>query len=119
MDDLAARFNRGRARGLRFPCLAPHRLNDFAERFLHVRRLPGLMLGPFPMKTQHRDAPLVLHRRIKFAERVVVRNHLAPAGEAHEGPIIAARVCLELLAVAAAIDTLEATGRAHPGHAAA
>ena len=77
------------------------------------------MLGPFPMKTQHRDAPFVFHRRIKFAERVVIRNHLAPAGEAHEGPIIAARICFKLLAVDAAIDALETTGRAHPGHASA
>ena len=72
------------------------------ERLLHVRGLARLVLRPLPVEAQHRDAPLVLHLGIELAVGVLVRDHLAAAGELDERAVVAARVFLELAAVAAA-----------------
>ena len=57
---------------------------------------------PFPVEAQHRDAELVLHRRIEIGVAVFVGNHFAAPGEVDERAVIAARVLLEFAAVTAA-----------------
>src|SRR5712664_4279292 len=87
-------------RGHRREYLAPHLGDERAERLLHVLRLLVLVVRPFPVEAQHRNAPLVHGARIEFAVRVVVGNHLAAAREPDRGAVIATVVVFELLAVA-------------------
>ena len=60
---------------------------------------------------------LVLHVRIDLAAGVLVRDHLAAAGEVHERAVVAPGVFLELATVAAAGEPLQARRRAEAGHA--
>src|SRR5439155_16863305 len=63
------------------------------------------------MEAQHGNAPLIDDVRIDLAVRVVVRDHLAAAGEVHGCAVEAAVVVLQRLAVAA--DAVEALNAAH------
>ena len=57
---------------------------------------------PLEVEPQHRDAPPIDDARIDLAVRVVVRDHLAAAGEADGRAVEAPVVVLQRLAVAAA-----------------
>src|SRR6478736_1496891 len=78
------------------------------------------MVGPLEVEAQHGNAPAINNGRIDFKERVLVRNHLASAGEAHGRSVIAATVVLEGLAVSAARwISVDAPASAQTRHAAA
>src|SRR6185437_10553038 len=47
-----------------------------------------LVFRPFKVEAQHRDAPFVHDVRIDLAIGVVIRDHLATTGEAHESAVI-------------------------------
>src|SRR5580658_5266250 len=55
--------------------------NDRAESLLHIRGHLYLVVAPFPVKTQHRNAPLILHFGVRLTVALFVRNHLAPSAE--------------------------------------
>ena len=54
------------------------------------------------METQDGDAPLILHGWVELAEGVLIRDHLATAGETDAGAILLAHFFLIALAVAGA-----------------
>src|SRR5215471_10588660 len=68
-------------------------VDNLSESVLHVLRLLDLVIGPFPVKAQHRNSVLVDNARVDLAIAIVVCNHLAPAREAQdrapEFPVIA------------------------------
>src|SRR5262249_42535170 len=94
-----------------------HRFDDRRKSLLHVRRLAYLVLRPFPMEAQDGNAPAVFDLRIDLAIGMLVRDHLAPAVKADEGAVVAARVLLELAAVAAPGQPFEALERVKARHA--
>ena len=73
---------------------AAHLLDDRAEGLLHVLRLLLLVVAPLEVEAQHRDAALVDDARVELEVAVLVRDHLAAAGEADrravEPPVVAA-----------------------------
>src|SRR4030095_1668142 len=96
-DDEAARRDRLAAVELRLAHYASaHLLDDRRKGALHVRGLARLVLRPFPMEAQRGNAPAILHARIDLAVRILVRNHLAAAGQADERAVVAAHVLLAL-----------------------
>src|SRR6185503_16883255 len=90
-----------------------HRDDQRAEGFLHVLRLIVFVFAELPVEAQHGNAETVNGRGIELAVRVLVRNHLAASVEADRRAVILAIVGLELLAVAAAVHSLNAA--AEPG----
>ena len=79
-----------------------HLCDQGAKRLLHVLHLPVLVVGPLPVKPQHRDPPAVHHVGIDLAVRGVVGNHLAAPREADGGAVQAPVLVLERRAVSAA-----------------
>src|SRR4051794_19034059 len=67
------------------------------------------------MKTQDRDAPLILDTRIDLAERVLVGNHFAAAAESDMGAIILAAGLLQAYAVSFVL-VADARELAYAGH---
>src|SRR5262249_44660329 len=59
-------------------------VDNLAEGVLHVLRLLDLVIRPFPVKAQHRNSISVDDARVDLAIAIVVCNHLAAAGEAHD-----------------------------------
>src|SRR5207253_5160957 len=63
------------------------RLDNRREAFAHMARLVPLVVAPFPMEAQDRNAPLVLRAiGIDLAIAVLVRHHRSPAGETDTDP---------------------------------
>jgi len=91
-----------------------------AQSDLLYAGLVHFVLRELRVEPQHRDAVGVDDVRIDLAVGVLVRDHLAAAGEVHGGPVEAAVVVLERLAVAAdAVEALDAAHEAEAGRAAA
>ena len=61
---------------------AAHGFHNGAKSFLHVLGLKQFIVGPFEVKAQDGDAPLIDEVRINFAVGVRIRNHFAAAREA-------------------------------------
>ena len=87
------------------------------ERRLHIRGHLDLVLSPTPVEAQHRNAPLVLHVRVKFAEALVVRNHLAASTESDERAIRATALLFQAYTVAFLLFA-HAIKAAYPRHVA-
>src|SRR5439155_3248462 len=64
--------------------LAADGLDHARRRLVHVARLVELDVRPLPVEAQDGDAVAVDHAWIELAVAVLVREHLAPAGEAHD-----------------------------------
>src|SRR6266542_4104323 len=82
--------------------LTTHLRDQCPEGLLHVFHLQVFVVGKLPVEAEHGDSPFVHDVGIDLAVAAVVGNHLAAAGEAHVGAVIAAIVLLELFPVAAA-----------------
>src|SRR6185437_8391962 len=76
-----------------------HLIHQRAERLLHVLALEILVIGPFPVEAQDRNAPLVDGAGIELAVAVLVRDHLAPSREPDVRAVVLPVVRLELLPV--------------------
>src|SRR4029079_6501201 len=68
---------------------AADRLQDLAERPLHVLHLVDLLARRLPVEAQHRDAPLGVEVGVDLAEAVLVRHHRAAAAQADGGAAVA------------------------------
>src|SRR5712671_1112701 len=96
--------------------LAAHLMDQRSEGLLHVPNLVVLVVGPLPVKAQHRNPILVLHDRIDLAIALVVRDHLSTPGEIDLRAIIAAVVFLEGFPISAAAGiALDSTHEAVTG----
>src|SRR5262245_52711117 len=86
-----------------------HRSDDLNERVLHMFRLPDLVIGPLPMKPEHRDSVFVNGVWIDLAITVVVRDHFAAARKVDRRAPISPIVSLEGLTVTAGlVESLDA-----------
>src|SRR5205814_6298950 len=74
-------------------------IHQSAESLLHVANLVVLIVRPLPVKAEYGDAVFVLDRRIQLAIALVVRNHLAAAGEVDVRPVESAIFFLQRLSV--------------------
>src|SRR5690606_40445004 len=81
--------------------LAAHLVEERTQGILHVLHLAVLVVAPFPVEPERRDAPAVLHLGIDLAEAPLVGDHLAAAREPDGGAVEAAVGILERLAIAA------------------
>src|SRR5258708_3362222 len=89
--------------------------NNGAECLLHVRGHPGFVFAPFPMKTQHGDAPLILYLRVDVAITIVVGDHFPSAAESNKRAVGSAAFLLQSGAVTFVLlaHVVEAS---YPGH---
>src|SRR6185437_4102261 len=78
-----------------------HLLDDLLEGFLHVLGLQDLVLAPFEMEAEHRNAPFIHGIRIDFAVTVFVRDHLTASREMHIAAVQFPEVILHFNAVPA------------------
>src|SRR4029079_5282806 len=79
-----------------------HFRDQRAESLVHVTNLVELVVLPLPVEAQDRNTEAVNDIWIDLAIRVVVRDHLATAGEPDRRAVVTAAVVLQFLAVAAA-----------------
>ncbi len=91
-----------------------HGLDDLFEGLLHVLGLQDLILAPFEVEPQNRNAPLIDNLRIDLAIAVFVRNHFAAAREVDLAAVELAQILLHLDAIAAAQQLLGDTRPARP-----
>src|SRR5687767_13457619 len=65
----------------------PKIMHDLFESFIHMLRLPDLMLAPFYVKPQHRDTIYIDFVRIDLAIIRCKRYRFTPSFDTHIGPI--------------------------------
>src|ERR1700690_1256888 len=73
---------------------AAHGFDDGAESFLHVLGLKQFVIGPFEMKTQNGNAPLIHDAGIDFEIAIRIGNNFAASAEADVTAVGFARALL-------------------------
>jgi len=83
--------------------------DNLPKSLLHVFGLQDLVLAPFEVEAQDRNAPLIHHIRIDLAIAVFIRNHFAAPVEINVTAVNLTQIAFELRAVTAAQNLMGTT----------